>query len=101
MAEALLVTAGHQRGACGAAVGTRNVAARETNAAPGQRVNVRRRNLRIALATELAVAQIVPNDDENIGFALGTLGSERHRKTGENDKTDDQPTTKKADLFWN
>src|SRR6266850_952358 len=87
VAEALLVTARHESRASGTAVWTGNIATGETNAAFGQCINVRSWDLRIALATELAVAEIVGDDDEDIGFAFGGLNSERCGEEGQDNAT--------------
>ena len=81
MPEALLVAAGHQAGARGAAIRPADVAAGEAHAVPGQRIDVRRGNLRVALAAQLAVAEVVGDDDEDVRALC--LGRGRRRRQDE------------------
>src|SRR5437868_5877768 len=71
MTKALLITAGHKGGAGGAAIRTANVAAGKTNTRCGQRIYVRGWDLRIALAAQFTIAEVISHDDENIRLALG------------------------------
>ena len=73
MTVALLIAASHQARAGRAAIRPADVAAGEAHAAFGQRINLRRVNLRVALAAQFAVAEIVGKDDEDVGLALGRL----------------------------
>jgi hypothetical protein len=70
VAESRLVTPGHQPGSRRAAVGRRHVALREPHAARCQRVDVRRRDLRISLATQFAVAHVVDEDQQDVGAVV-------------------------------
>ena len=70
--EALLVTAGQKAGARRAAIGTADVTARKAHAVPRNAVEVRRGDFRgKALAAQFTVAEIVGDDDEDVGPALG------------------------------
>src|SRR4029453_10397516 len=71
MAEPCLVAAGVQASPRGAAVGTRDVALRAANAAFGDGVDVRRRNVLAALDADVGVAQVVCQDDDDIGLGQG------------------------------
>ena len=66
MPETLLVAARQQRRARRAAVRSAHVSAGESHAIAGQRVNLRRGNLRIPLASQLAIAKIIGHDDEDV-----------------------------------
>ena len=74
VAKPRLVAASHQAGSRGAAVRARDVSLRESNARRGDGVDVRRRDLRIALAAEFAVALIVGEEDDEVWLAT-CLGS--------------------------
>ena len=69
VAEPRLVAAGHQPGAGRAAIRARDVALREADAVPGDRVDVRRRDVLAALEAILGPADVVGEDDEDVGLA--------------------------------
>jgi hypothetical protein len=72
VAEALLVTAGQKAGARRAAIGTADVTAREAHAVPRDAVEVGRGDFPSkALAAQFTVAEVVGDDDEDVGLALG------------------------------
>ena len=68
MAEALLVAAGQQAGARRAAVRARDVALRAADAVLGDRVDVRRRDVLAAVDADVGVAEVVGQDDDDVGF---------------------------------
>ena len=76
VAEALLVAAGHERGARGAAERMGDVAAGAKHAAAGEPVEVRRRDVLAAIEAHVGVAMIIGNDQEEIGPRR--LPRERH-----------------------
>src|SRR5439155_3481405 len=69
MAEACLVTPGEKAGARRAAIRRRDVAVVATHAAGRERVEVRRRHVLAAVNAGVAIAEIVGDDDEDVGFA--------------------------------
>ena len=69
--ETGLVTPGQQARAGGGTEGGGDVALGESNPAGRERINVRRRNLGIALASEFTVAEVVREEDDDIGGRLG------------------------------
>ena len=86
MAEALLVTTGHQPGAGGAANRTGDVAACEADAVAGERVDVRRCEFAFALGADAGVAEVVGDDEDDVGFGLGG-GCETRGQAAEKDST--------------
>src|SRR5438552_18049292 len=67
MPEPLLITPGQQTRPRRAAIWPADIATGETNSVLRQRIDVRGGNLWIALHAQLAVAEIVGDDDENVG----------------------------------
>ena len=74
IAEALLVPAGDKPGAGGTADRIGNVAVGATDAGGGEAVEVRRGDVAGTLKADVAVAEIVRDDDENVGATLGGMG---------------------------
>ena len=72
--ESLLVAAGQQSRADRTANWRGDITAGETDAVLGDRIDARCRNLRIALTCQLAVAQIVGEDDEDVGSGVAGRG---------------------------
>src|SRR5262249_38326780 len=66
MAKSLLVASRHQSCARGTAVRRRNIRLRETRAVAGQRVDMRSRNIRTPVNAEIAIAQIVGQNDDDV-----------------------------------
>ena len=64
--EARRIAAAHETRPRGAAIGSGDVARREADAVRGDRVDMRGRNLVIALTADLAVAEIVHQNDDDI-----------------------------------
>src|SRR5688572_28772586 len=93
VAEAGLITAGHQARARGAAIRAGDVALRESNAGLGQRINVRRGDFLVTLESILAIADIVGEEHNDIGFARFSSLGRPDRGAGENDR---QPDAKLA-----
>src|SRR5262245_33531444 len=67
VAESLLVATGHEAGARWAALWARDVTAGESHAVGGERVNIGRQNVRAALDTQVRVAEIVRDDENDVG----------------------------------
>jgi hypothetical protein len=80
VAEPLLVPAGHQARASQAAVRTAHIATREPHAVLRDAVNLRRGHLRrVPLAAQLPVSEIIGDDEEDVGSALGRAGRQTHQ----------------------
>ena len=62
---------GEQRGAAGRADGSGDVEVREAHALAGHAVEVGRADARMTVATQVAVAQIVGQNDDQVGQLLG------------------------------
>ncbi len=83
-ADALGVATGEQRGAARAAQRRRRVVARETHALGGEAVEVGREDFGRAVAAEVVVAEIVGDDVDDVGRAIGAEGgSDREQRAGE------------------
>ena len=67
------VVAGHQATARRGADGAAGVALREAHALRGQAVEVRRLDLLLAVAAEVAIAQVVGQDENDVGRS-GRIG---------------------------
>ena len=63
--------AGEQRGAAGRADARGDVEIGEAHALAGHAVEVGRADARMAVATQVAVAQVVGQDDDQVGQLLG------------------------------
>ncbi|MDB6065803.1 MAG: hypothetical protein JWR26_2011 [Pedosphaera sp.] len=70
------VFAGQERGARGSGCGTASVEAGEAQAFRGECVDVGRPDLGLAVAAEVAVAEVIGEDEEDGGFARRGLGLE-------------------------
>ena len=68
MAEARLVTSREKAGARGTAIRRGDVTAGATHAAGRERVDVGRRHVLAAVNADVAIAEIVGDDDEDVGF---------------------------------
>jgi hypothetical protein len=93
--EALLVTAGQKAGSRRAAIGTADVTAREAYAVPRDAIEVRGGDFRgKALAAQFTVAEVISDDDEDIGFAFGGVSARggSNECEGEYEKTEDAET---------
>ena len=81
---------GEQSGPRGTAVGTGDIAGRESHAARGDRIDVRRRDLGVSLAAEFAVSQIIGKDDDDVRFSerAGAVlaGGGRHSREEQEDR---------------
>lgn len=71
MAEALLVATGHQAGAGGAADRAGDVTVREPDAIAGDGVDMRGREFAFALDADAGVAEVVGDDEDDVGFGWG------------------------------
>src|SRR5581483_5262993 len=86
VAKALLIAAGHQPGSRRTTHGARYVAIRAAHAVPRQRVDPWRRHVLASLATEIRIAEIVREDDNDIRPPRLRGRSKRRRGQGENEK---------------
>ena len=86
------VLAGHRRDARGRADGMRRVELQEPRAVGGQPVEMRRPDSRVAVAAEIAVAEVVGQNEEEVGARggsrcgtreLGRAGGERGEEDNE------------------
>jgi len=68
VAETVLVAAGHQPRAGRAAVRPGDVAVTEAHAVLGERIDVRRRDVLAALEADVGVAQVVGQQDDDVGL---------------------------------
>src|SRR5262245_8945055 len=68
MAVARLISAGEQAGPRRAAIWSGNIALREVDAVLGDRVDVRRRDVLAPLKAELAVADVIAQDEQDVRF---------------------------------
>src|SRR5438128_1381161 len=76
MAEPLLIAACHQAGPRRAAIRPRDVTVGAADAVLCDRVDVGRGNVLAALDADIAIAHVIANDDEDIGFGVGILCGE-------------------------
>ena len=91
-ARAVVIPAGHEAGSCRRADG-RDKERLEPHALPGEPIQVRRPDLRIAVESQVAVALIVGHDQEDIGPGLGSRCPCRtHRRTPTTARTAATPT---------
>ncbi len=73
-AVAMLIPATHQRRACRCAERTVRIRIGETRPALRKPVNVRRRNIFAAVGTDVGIAHIIREDDDDVGFLLRRIG---------------------------
>ncbi len=66
-AHALLIAAGHERGPRGRALGAVGIALGESHAFGGEPVEGRRFHVAAAVAAEVAIAQVVGEDQDDVG----------------------------------
>src|SRR5262245_58662182 len=76
-ADAIRIAAGQQRGARGGADGLRYVEVGEADPVLGHLIEMGRANSLVAITAEVAVAKIVGEDDDEVGWRLGINGGQR------------------------
>ncbi len=77
------VTPRQQAAACRRRERCRRVHVREADAACCQRVDVGRFDARLAVTAEIAVAGVVHQDEDHVGFAFGRLVARNGRQRGD------------------
>src|SRR5262245_1752646 len=70
MAEARLVPAGQEPGSCRRAIRSRDIAVRASGPRVRQRIDVRGRDVLASVHTEVGVAQVVRDDDDDVRLAI-------------------------------
>src|ERR1051325_10441607 len=83
-ADALLVSPRHKAAACGRADGSVRVKIGEPHALLREPVNVRRLDVRRAIATHVTVAQVISEDEQNVRPSLrsGAKAKQTYRQQG-------------------
>ena len=72
VSESSLVSARQQSGPRWRAVGAGNVTARAADTGRGQSVDIRRGDITATVDADIAVAHVVPHDDDNVRPLLGS-----------------------------
>ena len=79
MAEAGLISARHEPGSRRTAIRTRYVTLREANAVLGDRIDVGRGDVVVALEAELGPTDVVAQNHENVRLRVSRIGRRCHR----------------------